>query len=102
MPRETRSGRPVSTSVGDAGPSVRAAPKGAFRKEGEYWTVGYGGNSFPLKDTKGLGYIAHLLRHPPIEFYVLDLPGGIARQRDDDDTPQSAPRFPPRGGETRK
>ncbi len=98
MPRETRSGRPVSTSVGDAGPSVRAAPKGVFRKEGEYWTVGYGGNSFPLKDTKGLGYIAHLLRHPRIEFHVLDLAGGIAGQRDDDDTAQSA-RGLPRGEE---
>src|SRR6202040_641416 len=85
MPRETRSARPGTRGVGDAEPSVRAIPKGVFRKEGEYWTVGYGGNSFRLKDTKGLGYLAHLLRHPAVEFHVLDLVGGIGNQRDDDE-----------------
>jgi hypothetical protein len=58
--------------------------KGVFRKEGEYWTVGDGRKSFRLKDSKGLGYLAHLLRHPGAEFHVLDLAGGIAGQRDDD------------------
>src|SRR5260370_40137222 len=53
-----------------------------FRKEGEYWTLGHGDKSFRLKDTKGLGYLAHLLRHPGVEFHVLDLAGGIARQQD--------------------
>jgi tetratricopeptide (TPR) repeat protein len=57
-----------------------------FRKEGEYWTVGRGGKAFRLKDTKGLGYLAHLLRHPAAEFHVLDLAGGISSQRDDDET----------------
>src|SRR3984885_10341434 len=60
-----------------------------FRKEGEYWTVGCGGNAFRLKDTKGLGYIAHLLRHPAAEFHVLDLAGGIAGQRDAGEISQS-------------
>src|SRR3984885_9560372 len=60
-----------------------------FRKEGEYWTVGCGGNAFRLKDTKGLGYIAHLLRHPTSEFHVLDLAGGIAGQRDAGEISQS-------------
>ena len=98
MPRETRSGRPISKGVGDAGARVRAVPKGVFRKEGEYWTVAYGENSFRLRDSKGLGYIAHLLRHPGEEFHVLDLAGGIAGQRDDDEDAQSA-RALPRGGE---
>jgi len=57
-----------------------------FRKEGEYWTIGRGGNAFRLKDTKGLGYLAHLLRHPAVEFHVLDLAGGIGSQRDDHET----------------
>jgi tetratricopeptide (TPR) repeat protein len=57
--------------------------RASFRKEGEYWTVGYGGNDFRLKDTKGLGYLAHLLRHPGTEFHVLDLVGGIAGERAD-------------------
>ena len=57
-----------------------------FRREGEYWAIGYGGKSFRLKDTKGLGYLAHLLRHPAAEFHVLDLAGGVAGQREDDET----------------
>ena len=72
--------------------------KGIFRKEGEYWTVGYGGNAFRLKDTKGLGYIVHLLRHPTVEFHVLDLFGGIASQRDDDESNHSLQGLP-RGAE---
>ena len=98
MPRETRTARPGLAGVGDAGPSVRAVQKGIFRKEGEYWTVGYGGKSFRLKDTKGLGYLAHLLRHPAVEFHVLDLAGGIAGQREEDETSQSAHGLP-RGDE---
>jgi hypothetical protein len=65
-----------------------------FGKEGEYWTVGYGGKSFRLKDSKGLGYLAHLLRHPGIEFHVLDLVGGIASQREEDDTGHPAHGLP--------
>jgi uncharacterized membrane protein len=59
-----------------------------FRKEGEYWAIGYGKKSFRLKNTKGLGYLAHLLRHPTVEFHVLDLAGGVAGQREDDETNQ--------------
>jgi tetratricopeptide (TPR) repeat protein/uncharacterized membrane protein len=94
MPPETRPAGPGLTVVGDAGPSVRAVQKGLFIKEGEYWTVGYGQNSFRLKDSKGLGYLAHLLRHPGVEFHVLDLAGGIASRRDDDETGQSAHGLP--------
>jgi hypothetical protein len=43
---------------------VRSARKGIFRKEGEYWTIGYGANVFRLKDSKGLAYLAYLLRNP--------------------------------------
>jgi hypothetical protein len=39
-----------------------------FRKEGEFWTVGYGNSVFRLKDTKGFAFLAHLLRHPGTEF----------------------------------
>jgi uncharacterized membrane protein len=67
-----------------------------FRKEGEYWTVGCRGNAFRLKDTKGLAYIAHLLRHPAAEFHVLDLAGGMAGQRDADEMSHSGL---PRGAE---
>ena len=55
-----------------------------FRKEGEFWTLGYLGRFFRLKDSKGLGYLAHLLRHPMAEFHVLDLAGGIAGAGDEE------------------
>ena len=44
-----------------------------FRREGEFWTVGYGGLTCRLKDMKGLGYIAHLIAHPGHRIHVLDL-----------------------------
>jgi tetratricopeptide (TPR) repeat protein len=56
-----------------------------FRKEGEYWTVGHGGNAFRLKDSRGLGYLAHLLRDPGTKFHVLDLVGGTAGERGADE-----------------
>src|SRR6266446_4448553 len=93
MPRETRGAGPGLTRV-DAGPGARVVQKGVFRKEGEYWTIGYGGKSFRLKDSKGLGYLAHLLRHPSVEFHVLDLAGGIAGQRDDNEAGQSEQGLP--------
>jgi eukaryotic-like serine/threonine-protein kinase len=68
--------------------------KGIFTREGEYWTVGHDGKSFRLKDSKGLGYLAHLLRHPATEFHVLDLAGGIAGQRDEDEPGHSVHRLP--------
>jgi tetratricopeptide (TPR) repeat protein len=46
-----------------------------FRKEGEYWTVGFQKDAFRLKDTKGLQYLARLLAEPGREFHVLDLVG---------------------------
>jgi eukaryotic-like serine/threonine-protein kinase len=100
MPHEIRSARSPSADVGVSAPIVRSArtEKGVFRKEGEYWTVGYGGKAFRLKDTKGLGYLAHLLRHPSVEFHVLDLAGGIPGQRDEDESDHSAHGLP-RGDE---
>src|ERR1700731_4396627 len=98
MAPDSRSARSVLASPGDPVPSVRSAQKGVFLKEGEYWTVGYGGKSFGLKDTRGLGYVAHLLRHPAVEFHVLDLVGGIAAQREEDETSPSTHGLP-RGDE---
>src|SRR5579872_817743 len=44
-----------------------------FACNGEYWTLGYRGATFQLRDIKGLIYIQRLLRHPDAEFHVLDL-----------------------------
>jgi len=94
MALETRSAGSVSAGSGEPVPNVRFPQTGVFRKESEYWTVGYGGNAFRLKDTRGLGYLAHLLRHPAIEFHVLDLFGGIASQREEDEIRQSVHGLP--------
>jgi tetratricopeptide (TPR) repeat protein len=98
MAHETRSVRSAAAGAGGPVPKIRSAQRGVFRKEGEYWTVGYGGKTFRLKDTKGLGYLAHLIRHPATEFHVLDLVGGIAGHHEDDETNQLAQGLP-RGGE---
>jgi len=98
METQTQYREAVETAVATMFQSTSLPEQAIFRKEGEYWTVGYGGKAFRLKDTKGLGYLAHLLRHPLAEFHVLDLAGGIAGQRDDDETRQSAHGLP-RGDE---
>ena len=98
MASDRHSARSGLASIGEPVPIVRSAQKGVFCKEGEYWTVGYSGNAFRLKDTRGLGYLAHLLRHPTLEFHVLDLFGGIANQREKDASSQSVHGLP-RGAE---
>jgi tetratricopeptide (TPR) repeat protein len=44
-----------------------------FRKEGDYWTVSYGGETFRLQDSKACTVIAHLLRHPGHQFHAREL-----------------------------
>ena len=73
MPREGRIFRPAPLDRAESGTKPRAA---IFRSEGEYWTVGFKENPFRLRDSKGLTYLAHLLRHPGTDFQVLDLVGG--------------------------
>lgn len=61
-------------------PEVEAA----FHREGEYWTVVFGGETLRLKDAKGLGYLAELLRRPGRGQYALDLvadAGGVGAER---------------------
>jgi pimeloyl-ACP methyl ester carboxylesterase len=44
-----------------------------FRREGEYWTIAYGAHTFRLRDSRGLRYIAQLLRYPGREFRANEL-----------------------------
>jgi hypothetical protein len=90
--------RDVKTAVATVFQSTSLREQAIFRKEGEYWAIGYGKKSFRLKNTKGLGYLAHLLRHPGAEFHVLDLAGGILELRGDAETSPSAQGLP-RGDE---
>jgi hypothetical protein len=102
MAIESRIARSGSAGTGDPGPGFRSLQKGVFRKEGVYWTVGYGGNALRLKDSRGLGYIAHLLRHPDAEFHVVDLYEGIGIKREEDETSQSVHGSPPTGEDLKK
>jgi hypothetical protein len=46
-----------------------------FRREGEMWRLAFAGKEVFLKDSKGLAYIAELLRQPHKEMAVLELTG---------------------------
>jgi len=52
---------------------TEAPATGVFFNTGEFWTIGYSGETFSLKPSKGLYYIQHLLQHPREEFHALDL-----------------------------
>jgi hypothetical protein len=101
MASEMQSSRSASPRTGKSALSVKSAfPAAVFRKEGDYWTVVYGGKAFRLRDTKGFGYLAHLLRHPAAEFHVLDLVG-IVTWREGDETSQPLGGLP-QGNEDRE
>jgi pimeloyl-ACP methyl ester carboxylesterase len=69
----------LAASSGTApSPSGPDEPAMLFRREGDYWTVAFGGKVVRMRDAKGLGYLARLLRHPHQEFHVLDLLVGAA------------------------
>ncbi|MCA1706378.1 MAG: hypothetical protein LC808_25195, partial [Actinobacteria bacterium] len=44
-----------------------------FRREGDYWTIGFEQIVIRLRDAKGLHYLRRLLAAPGREFHVLDL-----------------------------
>jgi hypothetical protein len=46
------------------------------RREGELWMIAFGGQTFRLRDAKGLHYLARLLAEPGREFLALDLAHG--------------------------
>ena len=56
-----------------------------LRQEGEYWTVGWQGNSFRLRDTIGLAYLTRLLTAPGRELHALDLVAAVGGERGPDE-----------------
>ncbi len=67
----------VAVASGDTSPHLERT--GVFRRDGEYWTIAFQGDSFRLQDAKGLRYLARLLAGPGQEIHALDL---VARERD--------------------
>jgi tetratricopeptide (TPR) repeat protein len=72
-------------AAGSGGPPPEAAENGGavFRRDGDYWTLAHGGLVARIRDAKGFGYLAELLRAPGRDFHVLDLAG----RRSTPDTP---------------
>jgi tetratricopeptide (TPR) repeat protein len=63
-------------SAADPAPAPDADPRhsmNAFRREGEYWFIGFGDDTFRLKDSRGLRYLAVLLERPGQEMHALEL-----------------------------
>ena len=53
--------------------NAHRADAAVFRREGDYWSVGFDGRTARLRDSKGLQYLARLLANPGREFHALDL-----------------------------
>jgi class 3 adenylate cyclase len=68
----------------------RAFHEAVFRHEGDSWSIAYDGRVFRLKDLKGLGFIAELLRHPGQEMHVLDLASELGRARTSESSAERA------------
>ena len=49
-----------------------------FRKEGEYWTLGFEGTLCRVKDLRGIQFLAQLIHHPNTEIHALTLFSGEA------------------------
>ena len=64
---------------GQATPPSRAASirPSVFRREGEYWSIAYEGDVLRLKDSKGLRYLARLLKDPGVEVHVMELASSV-------------------------
>ncbi|MBI4728410.1 MAG: hypothetical protein HY775_02775 [Acidobacteria bacterium] len=54
-------------------PGAAPAPGALFRREGDYWSISWGGARARMRHTKGLGYLAALLARPGGEVHVADL-----------------------------
>jgi len=52
-----------------------------FRREGDYWSVHFDGQTVRIRDLKGMRYLAQLVAHPGREFHVLDLVAAETGQR---------------------
>jgi hypothetical protein len=70
--------------AGGAAPAPRTSGAEArvLRREGAYWTVAFGGVASRLRHSRGLSYLAYLLRHPGEEFHALELAAAMSESGD--------------------
>ena len=85
LEREAGGGTTVTAPPASAPPARVVRAGGVLRQEGEYWTVGWQGNSFRLRDTIGLAYLTRLLTAPGRELHALDLVAAVGGERGPDE-----------------
>ena len=68
----------LRTAAAAAPPAGDERRRAGLMREGELWTLTHGGDSFHLKDSKGMGYLARLLGDPHAEVHVVELQAGAA------------------------
>ena len=73
---EQRAARLLLQEADAAAPSGET---GLFRLEGEYWAIDYHHSQARVRDSKGLRYLARLLKNPGVEVHALDLVVGDGR-----------------------
>jgi eukaryotic-like serine/threonine-protein kinase len=62
----------------------RVGGEARLTREGEFWTIAYGGKTMRLRDVKGLRYIAFLLAAPGMDVHVLELVAAAEGSPSDD------------------
>jgi tetratricopeptide (TPR) repeat protein len=70
----------ASASLGGPRPDVVGTHKqstGVFRKDGDYYSVSFEGDTFRLRDSKGLHYLSVLLGSPGREHHALELVAAV-------------------------
>lgn len=77
---------PLQAALGPARPG-EPEPPAIFRREGDVWAIAFSGESFRLRDLKGLRYLARLLAEPGRELHCLDL---VAAERAGERPPPEA------------
>jgi hypothetical protein len=67
---------------GEHDDAIEPAPVGpvaaSLRREGDVWAFAYEGNSFRVRDAKGIRYLAVLLSRPGVELHALALAEAVA------------------------
>jgi hypothetical protein len=59
------------------GPTPAAEGHGVLRWDGSLWVIAYGGREIRTRDSRGLAYLARLLRSPGRELHALDLVAAV-------------------------
>lgn len=52
---------------------MKARQRNVFRREGDYWTIVFDGTTVRLHDSRGLRYVAALLRRPGEPVHAMDV-----------------------------